>query len=257
MPEVPDRQTGEMRPLRAGTISAKVSRQDRKVIYEMYDKGIIDVLLFVEVLKRGWDATKCNYIINGRDPKPKKSRTAFEDGMVTPKQLLGRITRPDYDDDNKTVITAEAIDILPPGADKESYITFADALKAPNAFEGSVKPRTQRARKNRDESEPDEAREQLLVEVGHVVGRVASEEVGRVSAGAREAEEEAFISSLPDQMSMHETAMRLKMDLHDVRRFALSLIRSGEKLPVNAKRQPQLSRSHFLQLRENIQLEEN
>lgn len=252
MPPIQDRLTGEMRPVRAGTVSAKVSRPDRKVIYDMYDRGAIDVLLFVEVLKRGWDATKCNYIINARDPKPKKQNTSTEDGMVTPKQLLGRITRPDYDD-TSNVITAEAFDIMPPGANPDDYITFKDALKAPNAFEGAVKPRVRRQRKPREETGPDEEQEQLLVEVAHVVGSVASQEVERISAGSALLDEERLITSLPDTLSMHETAQRLGMPIGDVRKFALGLIKDGQQLPVSPNKQPLLSRDQFMQLRQQNQ----
>jgi len=98
--------------LRANAVYAQVPSEERLKIYELFEKGEIDILSFVGVLSEGWDSERAKAIINAR---PSRS-------PIFTKQRLGRITRP-------TGGFGIVIDIYDGNDGKNPPITAADVFE--------------------------------------------------------------------------------------------------------------------------------
>lgn len=93
--QINDPITGQMRNLTSEVISGK--DKDRSDTYDRFERGEIDFLTFVDVLKEGWDSEKAKLLIRLR---PTRSR-------VLATQILGRILRKNSDNQSAMVIEFE------------------------------------------------------------------------------------------------------------------------------------------------------
>ncbi|MEI9914173.1 MAG: helicase-related protein [Candidatus Saccharibacteria bacterium] len=82
-----DSRTGETRPMVARYVLGTTDKALRKQYYDQFERGEIDWLAFIDVIREGWDSDKAKAIINMRP-----TRSAL---LAT--QRLGRIGRTDPD----------------------------------------------------------------------------------------------------------------------------------------------------------------
>lgn len=94
-----DPKNNMLRPIRAVAVTSDLSKEDRRVIYEQYDRGQIDVLTYVDMLDESWDSEAAKFLINLRPTASPLKAT----------QRVGRILRPNDEVGLATVI--EFIDI--------------------------------------------------------------------------------------------------------------------------------------------------
>jgi superfamily II DNA or RNA helicase len=81
--QVVDAKTGVLRNIRAIAVDGNMSPKERQEIYRQYEKGLIDVITYVELITEGWDSDAAQFLINLR---PTSS-------PVNAIQRLGRILR--------------------------------------------------------------------------------------------------------------------------------------------------------------------
>lgn len=108
---ITDPVTGELRPIKAIAIGSDVSKEERQLIYQAYERGDIDVISYVDLLTEGWDSVASKFIINLRP-------TASPVNAI---QRMGRILRPA--ESGELAIIVEFID----KSEKPQY-TFYHAL---------------------------------------------------------------------------------------------------------------------------------
>lgn len=108
----------EYRPINSVILRGDMSMATRNKIYQIFSEDYnfdLDVLLFVETIKEGWDGPIAKKLVNAAP-----TRQAW----VT-EQLLGRVMRK-YQRHNGEVVTAEAVDLIDESI--SGQVSFTDIL---------------------------------------------------------------------------------------------------------------------------------
>lgn len=86
------------RPIKAAQVDGSMEYEERRDIYEQFERGEVDVLTFVDVIKEGWDSNRAKGLINLRPT----CSPVFSD------QRRGRIMR--LTDDRELAVEVDFID---------------------------------------------------------------------------------------------------------------------------------------------------
>jgi superfamily II DNA or RNA helicase len=126
---IKDPKTGEDRSMRAAYVfGTGMKPEDRQAVYDDFEKGLIDWVVFVDVIREGWDSDTAKALINMR---PTRS-------PLLARQRQGRVGRLSPDGQVSVVIDIfDGYDAGLEGTDMPP-VTAVDVFELPMAYQGQI-----------------------------------------------------------------------------------------------------------------------